>query len=279
MALLAATLSWSDAPRAVTVDIILPADNAELRALAEQIGQGAGFAVNSYIGSPPPDKAGDILLVVSDQLLPLLVDHHYRAGFALYTHSAAYADAAPTNSSAIYADQPLSRQLQLINALVEKRPASIAIGWQHPHYGRQIAALQRRYPQLKIVDEQLAGSDAQRRINRLIQRNDVLLATPESALYNARSARGILLAAYRHNKLLIGPTQSFVNAGALASVISTPEHYAADIREMIHRYLSSGALPAPQHPSRYRVVVNHHVAESLGLRLNDSALQQQMVEP
>ncbi len=255
------------------VDLILPADNAALRALAAEIGRGAAFTINSYIRTPPArDQAGDILLVVSDQLLPLLQQHRYRAAFALYTNSTTFHAVARPNSSAVYSDQPLSRQLKLIEAILGGRASSIAIAWQHPRIGRQIAAARALFPQLNIVDEQLADGDNQRRINRLIQQHEVLLATPETALYNASSARSILLAAYRHQHMVIGPSQSFVSAGALASVTSQPEHYAAEIRTMIDHYLHSSKLPEPRYPQRYSVSVNSHVATALGLRIDEKIL-------
>lgn len=260
-----------------TVDLVLPADTPSLQALASGIQQQADFAVTTYIAEPPPqDEAGDILLIISDALLPLLDSPHYAARFAMYTNSARFADYHNPSSSAVYADQPLSRQLRLINALLGNRRSVIGMAWQHPQYLSQYTALQTDYPTYRFTHQRVDGAQTERQINRLIQQCDVLLATAESALYNANSIRSILLAAYRHQTLVIGPDKAFVTAGALASVSSQPQHYIDDIIDSIHHYLRTATVPPPRYPSQFTVSINPHVAESLGVavRSGEQLLQQ-----
>ena len=275
--LCAATLSVAGDPPRATVDLVLPADTPSLQALASGIQQQANFAVTTYIAQPPPtDQAGDILLIISDALLPLLNSPHYAAHFAMYTNSARYADYHHSRSSAVYADQPLSRQLRLIDALLGNRRTVIGMAWQQREYLSQYNAVQKAYPSYRFTQQQVDGAQAERQINRLIQQCDVLLATPESDLYNANSIRSILLAAYRHQTLVIGPDKAFVTAGALASVSSQPQHYIDDIVDSIQYYLRTATVPPPRYPSRFTVSINSHVAESLGipLRSGDQLLQQ-----
>ena len=79
----------------------------------------------------------------------------------------------------------------------------------------QYDALTALYPEYRFESQEAANSP-ERQINRLIQQSDVLLATPETELYNANSIRSILLAAYRHNTLVIGPKAQNTGSDGLA---------------------------------------------------------------
>lgn len=267
--LFATSLSVAGDLTQAAVDLILPADTPNLQSLAHGIQQKANFPINTYISQlPPAEQAGDILLIISDELLHLLDNNPpYRARFAMYINSARFAAYRTGSNSAVYADQPLSRQLKLINTLIGNRHADIAMAWKHPEYRMQYDALTALYPEYRFESQEAANSP-ERQINRLIQQSDVLLATPETELYNANSIRSILLAAYRHNTLVIGPNKAFVTAGALASVNSEPEHYIDDIVDSIQHYIDTGEIPQPRYPSKFNVSINHHVAESLGIPIH-----------
>ena len=281
LALLCATnLSVAGDLTQATVDLILPADTPNLQSLATGIQQRANFPVTTYIAKlPPASQASDILLIISDKLLPLLNSPQYRAHFAMYTNSARFAAYQNSSNSAVYADQPLLRQLQLINALIGNRHADIAMAWKNPEYLSQYDTLAARYPNYRFKNLEASDTHPERQINQLIQHSDVLLTTPETELYNANSIRSILLAAYRHNTLVIGPNKAFVTAGALASVSSEPDHYIDEIVDSIQHYIDTGEVPPPRYPSKFNVSVNHHVAESLGIPVHSEAdLLQQIRE-
>lgn len=254
------------------VDLVLPADNDALRALASQIASPEDYELRVHIQqTPEPGKTGDLLVVVSDKLLPLIVNSSYKAALAVYANSVGFTDYRSVSHSAIYADQPLSRQMALADAVLKGKPARIAMAWTAADYAEQFKALKLHYPQHTFIAEQILSPDsADRQINRLIQRSDVLLATPEPILYNAGSIRSILLAAYRHRTSLIGPDAGFVKAGALGSVVSGPGDYADEARQMINHFRDYGRLPPPRYPREYQVDINEHVAKSLGLDI-DSA--------
>lgn len=102
---------------------------------------------------------------------------------------------------------------------------------------------------------------------RALGYGDFLLAAPDSAIYNPRTIKHILLTAYRRNQIVIGPTQAYVKAGALASSYAPFPEMAEMAGEFLTRFFETGELPAPSYPEDFRVEVNAQVARSLNIPL------------
>lgn len=172
--------------------------------------------------------------------------------------------------SAIYLDQPFKRQLDLITALLPKT-RSVAVLYATPP--QELSRLRRLVVTkgLEFNERSLhftAGLYAA--LQGLLASSDVLLALPDTEVYNTTTIRNILLASYRKNVPLIGFSQGFVRAGALAGVFSTPEQIASQSLLVIEEYAVSHTLPAAQHPVEFEVSVNEQVARSLGLNLKSA---------
>lgn len=254
------------------VDLILPSQNPALNTLARRIGEGGNFHLNTYIGTlPEKDRRGNILLVVSDSLLPMLQADDYDAKFALYVNSAQYAALSPEpkNSTALFSDQPLTRQLALIRTLFADQSIRLGLAYRDPQFLQTVTGALSDVTNIFLDARQIPDSYSIQTISQIIQNNQVLLATPEQALYNPQTIRAILQASYRHHTLLIGPSEGFVDAGALASVVSTPTHYSNEILQMINLFVSEGNIPPPRPPRQFNVKLNQNVARSLGLSLPD----------
>lgn len=99
--------------------------------------------------------------------------------------------------------------------------------------------------------------------------SDVIVAPADSRLFSRHTLKPILLAAYRQNRVFIGPTPAVVRAGALASLHVSPGSLALETAERIRRYLKDGRWGPPSRISRFDVTTNPQVARSLGLRLPD----------
>lgn len=56
-----------------------------------------------------------------------------------------------------------------------------------------------------------------------IEDNKALLAIADPLIYNTNTVKNILLTAYRHRKPVIGYSDSFVQAGAIAAIYTSPE--------------------------------------------------------
>jgi hypothetical protein len=102
---------------------------------------------------------------------------------------------------------------------------------------------------------------------RALGYGDFLLAAPDSAIYNPRTIKHILLTAYRRNQIVIGPTQAYVKAGSLASSYAPFPEMVEMADEFLATFFETGKFPAPSYPEDFRVEVNTQVARSLNIPL------------
>jgi hypothetical protein len=161
-------------------------------------------------------------------------------------------------SSAVYAEPSPSDQLQLISMLYRRSVRVAAI------VGPDAAFLRPALGSGAELYEFAPGDDINRILNRM-SKAEVLLATPDSAVYTPENFRNILLSSYRHNQGVIGFSADMVKAGALASTYSEIEDINAQVAEVAASYLASGVLAPPQFPRYFRTIINDAVARSLSV--------------
>jgi ABC-type uncharacterized transport system substrate-binding protein len=107
-------------------------------------------------------------------------------------------------------------------------------------------------------------------LNRTAQ-SQVLLALPDSAVYNTENIRDILLSTYRHKQAVVGFSSDMVKVGALASTYSEVEDINAQVAEIAAAYVATGELAPPQFPRYFRTIVNQGVARSLDVAVSEAA--------
>lgn len=167
--------------------------------------------------------------------------------------------------TAVYAEPAPSDQLRLVSRLY-RRPVRIAA-----ILGADTDFLK---PTLEAggvtVLEASANDDINRLLNQIAQA-EVLLALPDSAVYNTENFRNILLSTYRHKQGVIGFSGDMVKAGALATTYSEVEDIDAQVADIAAAYVTGGELPPPQFPRHFRTVVNEGVARSLDVGVSDAA--------
>ncbi|MAD01562.1 MULTISPECIES: ABC transporter substrate-binding protein [Pseudomonas] len=176
---------------------------------------------------------------------------------------------APPWLSALYADPEPARQLQLSRLLAPRLDrAGILLSrdsrWQRARW--QAAADQQG---ITLTIAEVDGpDDLSRQLLGLLGRSDILLGTDDSSIYNADNLKTILLTSYSRNKVLIGPSAPFIDAGSLSTTYSSPQDMARSVA-----YLLEQGLP-PQttsYPRYFSVLSNAQVARSLGIPLPDDA--------
>ena len=169
--------------------------------------------------------------------------------------------------TAVYAEPAPADQLRLIE-LLYRRPLRVAmvLGAESAHLKPFMQALK---PPLAI-EEMAAGEDINRILNRIAPA-DVLLAMPDSGVYNTDTIRNILLSTYRHKQGVIGFSADMVKAGALATTYSDIEDIDAQVAEMALAFATSGDLPPPQFPRYFSTIINDGVARSLDLDVSAAA--------
>ncbi len=175
-------------------------------------------------------------------------------------------------SSAIYLDQPWQRQVALLGAVIPERKRIGVLYSASLNIAGLKSELVRRHDTL--VARHLGGRDTlSADLDDVLAESDVLLAVPDSEIYNANSIRNILLTSYRHGIPLVGFSEAYVRAGALCAIFSTPEQLAAQTAFATAAYARTGKLPEAQYPQQYRIAVNREVARTFGLALEpDDAL-------
>jgi ABC-type uncharacterized transport system substrate-binding protein len=93
-------------------------------------------------------------------------------------------------------------------------------------------------------------------LRRLLSNSNVILAVPDAQIYNRNNISSILLTSYRQQVPLFGFSASYVKAGALAAVYSTPAQISQQVAEIISNLSSASSLPAPQYPRYFSVNTN-----------------------
>lgn len=179
---------------------------------------------------------------------------------------------APKTVTAIYLDQPYTRQLDLVRAVL---PGRVRIGiLSSPDTENELRLVQTaaKTRKLTVIDESVtAARQIYPALTKVLASADVILAMPDPMIFNNGTIHNILLAAYREERPLFGFSPAYVRAGALAAVYSTPQQIAHQIAETVQRALDGKPLPAPEYLRSFTVGVNATVARSLGLTVEGGA--------
>jgi len=187
----------------------------------------------------------------------------------------------PRNSqtSAIYLDQPWARQMDFLQAaLPERRKIGVLRSAGNNIDMPALRAELNRHG-LTLTDKTLQDKDSLfTDLQAVLTSSEVLLAVADSAIYNGLNIRNILLSSYRRSVPLIGLSQSYVRAGALCAIYSTPEHLAAQAGATTLTYLQTHKLPEAQYPALYSIAINEAVARTLGINLQTAELLQLQVD-
>jgi len=170
--------------------------------------------------------------------------------------------------TAIYIDQPLQRIFHILAAAFGKHQhLGVVLG---PASSRQQAALAEQADRtgfalhavrIRKRDELLPALDS------ILKQSDLLLSLADPVVYSHRTAKSILLTTYRYKVPVVAYSKAYADAGATLSVFSTPGQIARQAAAVIRAFFSGQehVLPQPQYPEHYKIRINRHVADSLGL--------------
>lgn len=181
--------------------------------------------------------------------------------------------------SAVFIDQPLARQLDLIKLAVP-RASKLAViaGPGALREPERLAALAQSRSLELAVEQVTRSGEIYPALQRCLRGADALLVMPDPDVVNAASAQNVLLTSYRLRVPVLGYSASYVRAGALVGVYSTPEQQGVEAAEWARQALRGQALPPPRQPRLFDVAVNQQVARALGLTaLEGSALRDQLL--
>lgn len=172
--------------------------------------------------------------------------------------------------SAIVLDQPPSRQLALIKKIFgSKVKTGVLVG---PDNMTMVSRYMNEAKKtgLTLDIEKIDNEDELVPVlERLLKRTDLLLAIPDPVIFNANTAKHILLTTYRYRRPVTAYSPGYVKAGALAAVYSSPEDIAQDLSDWYHRkwHGNGKRLPAILAPKSFSIELNEWVARSLNISL------------
>jgi ABC-type uncharacterized transport system substrate-binding protein len=174
---------------------------------------------------------------------------------------------------AIFIEQPLARQLDLVALALPRKPrVGVLLGPSSAGLAQELDDAARTAG----VDLTRAQANDARAVYPALQQvllqSDVLLAIPDAVAVNAATIRSVLVASHYAKVPVVGFSQALVDAGALLAVYSTPQQYARQAAEIALDVLVRNApLPPPQFPRYFTVGVNFLTAHAIGLALDDES--------
>ncbi len=258
----------------LNVEIVLSENSAPYQQFASAL-QGSAdkrfsVTVNAAPSSPRSNNP-DVLIALGLKALESLQNRKEPVIAALVSSNdfaAVNTSSGQSRRTAVFIDQPKSRLLYFLRAL---QPKISRVGALYSRQStteleqlRLAAAAQNLTIEANFVS---SPQDIYSSLEAVIHKAELLLALPDNSIYNGSNVRNILLTTYRDDVPLIGLSQAYVNAGALAAIFSSPEQMAADVSSILRQFSESGALPAAQYPTSFSIATNPQVADSLKISL------------
>lgn len=183
--------------------------------------------------------------------------------------------------SAVFLDQPLARQMELIRqALPDRARVGVVMG---PDSQNELKAVQSAAREARFglaVEKISTTEELLPALQRVLADSDVLLALPDPLVFSKSTVQSLLLTTYRYQDPVIGFSQAYVKAGALAAVYTTPEQAGRQAGEMLLHALAgkSWLLPPPEYPKYFSISVNYQVARSLGISVSEEMVLYQKLK-
>ncbi len=169
----------------------------------------------------------------------------------------------------LFVDQPLNRFVNLAQIAF---PSIKTLGCMHSNVSAkhmddlmQVTAAHK----IQLNDVALqSGRRLTKILDKLMLDSDVVLALPDPFLFNRRSVQSLLLASLRRKTPLIAYSESYVKAGALLALYSSPEQIGQHTAELVNCIMEGCAVDSQENYPRYfSVQVNNVVARQMGYTL------------
>ena len=182
-------------------------------------------------------------------------------------HYGSVDEAFAARISSICLDQPVTRSVQLAKLLIpEASDIGVMLGPASAHrkawLGEYItnSEMKPRFVSISAKDNPI------HKIEPVLSRSDVFIPISDTRLINIATAKWILHLSYRHKVPVIAFSKSYLKAGALAAIYSSPADVAKDTADWLLKSGNSqvGGLFKPNH---YSLEFNRSVAANLRVDL------------
>jgi ABC-type uncharacterized transport system substrate-binding protein len=175
------------------------------------------------------------------------------------------------NDAILYMTQDYCRQIRFIRQLNSQwKIISILSSREKPIDSSEIQQCANEHNINIYIVSTSAGDNITDKIKHALHHSDVLLALPDSNIYNSRTVKNILLTSYRYRKPVIAFSKNFVNAGALAAIYSDTEKIAMSASKLIEQYFySATAIERINYPDAFDISINKQVFRALDIAIPD----------
>ena len=174
--------------------------------------------------------------------------------------------------SAIYIDQPIKRRLKLDKTIFpEKVSLGVIFGPVSSKYKSELAGLLSN-DQLFLVSRTVdQPKEFAKVLDDVLDSSDVVMAVPDPVVYNSQNTKWLIYLSYKRRIPVIGFSESYVKAGALAGLYSTPENIGYQAGKVIRSLITKTSWPLPKgmYPEYYEISINSSIAKSLRIEMND----------
>jgi len=167
---------------------------------------------------------------------------------------------------AIFIDQPLTRYFSFARlALPNNKRFGFLISNEYRRIIPEFKSAIKDYSYYLFIhnnNKNLISS-----LTDVIDNSDVIIALPDPVIFNRKNTYNILLSTYRRLIPIIGFSDSYVSAGALAGIYATPELIGKQTGEVIYEISKQKIIDKlPRLPAKYfEISVNNKVSRSLGI--------------
>ncbi len=276
------------APR---LELLLSHEGDEYRELAEtfqaELARGCALRCTespelqiSTIRNWQPKHSADLLIAVGNKAaIHALVSQPRRLLYGLiprttWENLTRLYPSANSRQNAVYLDQPLARQFDLIALTLpaDKRRVGVILGPESSAYRPALRAQAANHGVELITEQVLNHDEVGPAVERLSARIDILLALPDAEVFNRETLYGILLTSYSARVPVVGYSAALVEAGAMIAVYTPVSVIARDLARASVAFVADGDLPEAGPSRSFAVAINHNVARSLGYDLPDSVL-------
>ena len=204
---------------------------------------------------------------VDTPLLSVLMPKHIAESFKKQ-----YAD--KKNWANLLIDQPVERQFHLISAIMGKHQRIGVLLGPYTRMLKQDLQREAKKTHHKLNTEYIEDTDhLTSALKALTNISSILITLPDPVIYNKRTIRGILLLSYRSRTPIIGFSQAYVKAGAIAAVFSQPQQISQQATDIAIHFMNNASFrKTGYYPDDFSVAVNRKVARSLGIHLESTAV-------
>lgn len=172
--------------------------------------------------------------------------------------------------SALYLDQPLVRQLQLLSlALPRIARVGVPLGPSSLRFQPDLERAARATGievQTAVIGQ---GSDLHAELTSLSEASEAFVLLPDPMVVQRGTLHNFLLHTYRLRKPVLAYSAPLAQSGALLALYATPAQLGEEAAAWIAESQKAGAfqLGPPRYPRRFTIDVNRTVARSLQLAL------------